>query len=200
MSYPVTLTVDHPDRLSRGILLLKVFFGWLYVGIPHGFILWLYQIAVGIVTFIAFWALLFTGKFPKGMFDFVVGNMRWTFNVSTYMGLLTDEYPPFSGDENTSYPVTLAVDYPDRLSRGVLLLKIFFGWLYVGIPHGFMLMLYGIAVAVVMFIAFWAILFVGRFPGGMYDFVVGFRRWLLNVQAYMSFLTDEYPPFSGEQK
>jgi len=200
MSYPVTLSVNYPDKLSRGVLLLKMFFGWLYVGIPHGFILYFYQIAVGIVTFIAFWAILFTGRFPRGMHDFVVGYMRWNFNVSAYMGLLTDEYPPFSGDENTSYPVTLAVDYPDRLSRGVLLLKVFFGCLYVGIPHGFMLMLYGIAVAVVMFITFWAILFAGKFPRGMYDFVVGFRRWLLNVQAYMSLLTDEYPPFSGEQK
>ena len=200
MSYPVTLTVDHPDKLSRGVLLLKVFLGWLYVGIPHGFILWIYQIAVSVVMFIAFWTILFAGKFPKGMFDFVVGYMRWNFNVSAYMGLLTDDYPPFSGDESASYPVILAVDHPDKLARGVLLVKIFFGWLYVCIPHGFMLMLYAIAVAVVMFLAFWTILFAGKFPQGMFDFVVGFRRWLLNVQAYMSFLTDEYPPFSGEQK
>ncbi|HEY42102.1 MAG TPA: DUF4389 domain-containing protein [Dehalococcoidia bacterium] len=200
MSYPVTLTVDHPDKLSRGVLLLKVFLGWLYVGIPHGFVLWLYQIAVSIVMFIVFWAILFAGKFPKGMFDFVVGYTRWNFNVSAYMGLLTDDYPPFSGEENASYPVILSVDHPDKLSRGVLLLKVFLGWLYVGIPHGFMLTLYAIAVAVVMFIAFWAILFAGKFPRGMFDFVVGFRRWLLNVQAYMCFLTDEYPPFSGEQK
>ena len=99
MAYPVTLTVEYPERLSRGWVLLKVFFGWLYVGIPHGIILGLYGIAVSIVTFIAFWAILFTGKFPKGMFDFVVGYMRWSLNVSAYMGLLRDEYPPFSGEE-----------------------------------------------------------------------------------------------------
>ena len=99
MAYPVTLTVEYPERLSRGWLLLKVFFGWLYVGFPHGIILGLYGIAVSIVTFIAFWAILFTGKFPKGMFDFVVGYMRWSLNVSAYMGLLRDEYPPFSGEE-----------------------------------------------------------------------------------------------------
>ena len=99
MAYPVTLTVEYPERLSRGWVLLKVFFGWLYVGIPHGIILGLYGIAVSIVTFIAFWAILFTGKFPKGMFDFVVGYMRWSLNVSAYMGLLRDEYPPFSGEQ-----------------------------------------------------------------------------------------------------
>jgi len=200
MDYPVTLTVDYPDRLSRGMLLLKVLLGWLYVGIPHGFVLYFYGIVVGIVTFIAFWAVLFTGRFPIGMYDFVVAYMRWNLNVSAYMGFLTDEYPPFSGDEGEAYPVKWSVEYPDRLSRGMVLLKVLFGWLYVGIPHGVALMLYGIAVAIVMFIAFWAILFAGKFPRGMYDFVVGYWRWILNVQAYMGLLIDDYPPFSGEQK
>ncbi len=99
MSYPVILTVEYPERLSRGWVVLKVLFGWLYVGIPHGIILWLYGIAVGIVTFIAFWAILFTGKFPRGMFDFVVGYLRWNVNVGAYLGLLRDEYPPFSGEQ-----------------------------------------------------------------------------------------------------
>lgn len=97
--YPVQLSIEYPDRLSRGWVVLKVLFGWLYVGIPHGIILWLYGIAVGIVTFIALWAILFTGRFPKGMFEFVVGYMRWSLNVSTYLGLLRDEYPPFSGEQ-----------------------------------------------------------------------------------------------------
>jgi hypothetical protein len=99
MNYPVTLTVEYPEKLSRGWVLLKALFGWLYVGIPHGIILWLYGIAVGIVTFIAFWAILFTGKFPRGMFDFVVGYTRWTVNVGIYLGLLRDEYPPFTGEQ-----------------------------------------------------------------------------------------------------
>ena len=99
MSYPATLAVEYPERLSRGLVVLKILLGWLYVGIPHGIILWLYGIAVGIVTFIAFFAILFTGKFPKGMFDFVVGYLRWTLRVNAYLGLLRDEYPPFSGEE-----------------------------------------------------------------------------------------------------
>ena len=100
MSYPVTFTVEYPERLSRGLVVLKGLFGWIYVGIPHGIILWLYSIAVGIVVFIAFWVILFTAKYPRGMFDFVVGYQRWTNNVFAYWtGLLRDEYPPFSGEE-----------------------------------------------------------------------------------------------------
>ena len=99
MSYPVTLTIEYPERLSRGLVVLKALFGWLYVGIPHGICLILYEIAVCVVTFIAFWAILFTGKYPKGMYDFVVGYLRWSLNVSAYLILLRDEYPPFSGEQ-----------------------------------------------------------------------------------------------------
>ncbi len=200
MSYPVTLTIDYPEKLSRGVLLLKVLFGYWYVAIPHGICLWLYGIAVSIVTFIAFWAILFTGKFPRGMFDFVEGYMRWSNNVYAYYScLLRDEYPPFSGEQKMSHPVTLTVEYPERLSRGLVLLRAFFDWLYVGIPHGICLLLYGIAVGIVILIAFWAILFTGRYPRGMFDFVVGYMRWSNNVSAYLCFLRDEYPPFSGSE-
>ncbi len=200
MSNPVTLTIDYPDKLSRGWVVLKVLFGWLYVGIPHGIILGLYQVAASVVLFIAFWAILFTGKFPRGMYGFIVGYMRWTYNLTSYYTyLLRDEYPPFSGEQKEGYPITLTVDYPDKLSRGVLLLKVLFGWLYVGIPHGICLVLYGIAVSIVVFIAFWAILFTAKYPRGMFDFVVGFVRWGSNVAAYLNLLRDEYPPFSGSE-
>jgi len=97
---PVKLTIDYPEKLSRGKLLLKTFFGWLYVGIPHGIILWLYGIAVAIVVFISWWVILFTGKYHKGMFDFVTSFLRWQLRVSAYWGyFLSDEYPPFSGEE-----------------------------------------------------------------------------------------------------
>ena len=99
MSYPVTFQVKYPERLSRGLVVLKGLFGWLYVGIPHGIILWFYGIAAAVVIFIAWWAILFTAKYPRGMFDFVVGYARWYNNVSAYLSLLRDEYPPFSGSE-----------------------------------------------------------------------------------------------------
>lgn len=99
MSYPVTFQVEYPERLSRGLVVLKGLFGWLYVGIPHGIILIFYGIAVAVVTFIAWWAILFTAKYPRGMFDFVVGYVRWSNNVNVYLNFMRDEYPPFSGSE-----------------------------------------------------------------------------------------------------
>ncbi|MGA2368957.1 MAG: DUF4389 domain-containing protein [Thermacetogeniaceae bacterium] len=93
--HPLQLSVNYPTKLSRGMVLLKLFFGWLYVGIPHGIVLGLYAIAASIVIVIAWFAILFTGRFPKGMFDFVVGFMRWQQRVVAYLYLLTDEYPPF---------------------------------------------------------------------------------------------------------
>ncbi len=100
MTEPVKVAIEYPEQLSRGKVLLKVLFGWLYVGIPHGIILWLYGITVWVVIFFAFWAVLFTGRYPRGMFDFVVRYIRWQTRVSVYwMYLLRDEYPPFNGDE-----------------------------------------------------------------------------------------------------
>lgn len=96
-AYPVSFDVEYPDHLSRGHLLLKVFLGWLYVGFTHGIILYLYGIAVAIVTFFAFFAILFTGKYPRGMFDFVVGYQRWQNRVTMYLSLMTDKFPPFRG-------------------------------------------------------------------------------------------------------
>ena len=96
---PVKFTVDYPEKLSRGLLILKTLFGWIYVGIPHGFCLFFYAIAVYIVMFIAWWAILFTGKYPKGMFDFVLGFWRWSLRVNAYMSNFTDVYPPFNGKE-----------------------------------------------------------------------------------------------------
>lgn len=96
---PVVYNIEHPEELSRLKLLAKVFFGWLYVGIPHGIILYLFQIAVGVVSFIAFWVILFTGKYPKGMFDFNLGYLRWSARVTAYLSMMRDEYPPFNGKE-----------------------------------------------------------------------------------------------------
>ena len=198
--YPVRFSVDYPESLSRGTLLLKTFLGAIYVGIPHGIILCFYGIAVSVIAFIAWWAILFTGRYPKGMFDFVVAYMRWGIRVGAYTGYLTDLYPPFSGDENVEgSPVKFSVDYPEKSSRGILILRSFLGWAYVGIPHGIILLFYGIAVGIIQFIAWWAILFTGRYPKGMFEFVLAYWRWSLQVNAYMSMLTDIYPPFSGEE-
>jgi hypothetical protein len=97
---PVKFTVEYPEKLSRGMLIVKTLFGWLYVGIPHGICLALYGIAAFVAIFIAWWAILFTGKYPKGLFNFVLGYQRWMLRVYNYWGyFITDKYPPFSGEE-----------------------------------------------------------------------------------------------------
>lgn len=191
----VRLEIPYPERLSRGILLLRTFFGWLYVGIPHYFCLFFVAIAAGICQFIAFWAVLFTGRYPKSLFNLVVGFMDWQNRVGMYLACLRDEYPAFG--LTADYPAKLTVDYPEKLSRGLLLLRLFFGWLYVGIPHCICLLVRFVAHGVVAFVAWWAILFIGRMPSSMFRFLSGTFRWALRVTAYMNFLTDEYPPFTG---
>ncbi|MCK4593214.1 DUF4389 domain-containing protein [bacterium] len=88
---------------------------------------------------------------------------------------------------------------PEKISRGLLLLRLFFGVFYVGIPHGIALMFRGFAASCVLFVAFWAVLFTGQWPERMYSFVSGTYRWCMRVTAYLAFLTDEYPPFSGKE-
>jgi uncharacterized protein DUF4389 len=185
--YPVRLDVDYPERLSRW----KIFVKWL-LAIPHLIIVYLLQIVGSVMVFIAFFAILFTKKWPRGMFDFMVQIQRWTANTAAYgLLLLRDEYPPFSGDAG-EYPVTLEVDYDDNLSRWQIFLK----WLFV-IPHLFVLLFVLLAAYVVVILAFFAILFTGRYPRGMFDFVVGAFRWVMRVNAYAQWLmTDRYPPFS----
>ena len=93
---PVVLDIAYPEKLSRWKVALKLLLGWLYVGIPHGIILYLYGVLVGLLTLFAFFAILFTGRYPKGIFDLVVGYYRWSTRVNAYLGLLRDEYPPFT--------------------------------------------------------------------------------------------------------
>ena len=185
--YPVRFDVEYPERLSRW----KIFLKWLFA-IPHFIIVVLLINVAGILQFIAFFAILFTKKWPRGLFDFTVQIYRWAANVSAYaLFLLRDEYPPFSGDSG-EYPVTLEVEYDENLSRW----QIFVKWL-LAIPHYIVLAFLFVAVNITVFIAFFAILFTGRYPRGLFDFAVGTMRWYIRVNAYAHWLmTDRYPPFS----
>jgi len=186
-SYPVRFDVEYPQRLSRWRIFLK----WLFA-IPQLIILYLLGVVSYVLVFIAFFAILFTKKWPRGMFDFTVQIQRWTLNVYSYVGLLRDEYPPFSGEPGEYSPVTLEIDYDERLSRW----KIFLKWLF-AIPHLIVLWFLYVAAFVALVIAWFAILFTARFPRGLFDFVVGTLRWHERVYAYaFLLLTDRYPPFT----
>jgi uncharacterized protein DUF4389 len=185
--YPVRYDVEYPERLSRW----KIFVKWI-LAIPHLIIVYLLQAVASVLVFIAFFAILFTKKWPRGLFDFTVQIQRWTANTFAYaILLLRDEYPPFSGEPG-EYPLALEIEYDDNLSRWMIFVK----WL-LAIPHLIVLVFLEIAALVVVIIAFFAILFTGRYPRGMFDFVVGTARWYWRVDAYaLLLMTDRYPPFS----
>ncbi len=183
--YPLRYDVEYPEELSRWLIFVK----WLLV-IPHIIILYLLLIASNVVTFIAFFAILFTKRYPRGLFDFVVNVNRWSANVMAYEMLFRDEYPPFSWEPG-EYAVTYEVDYPEEMSRWLPLVK----WL-LAIPHIIVLLFLFIGAYVALMIAFFAILFTKRFPRGLFDFTVGIHRWNYRVSVYTNLQRDEYPPFS----
>jgi hypothetical protein len=193
----ITFDIVHQEKYSRGELLLRSFFGYIYIVIPHAFLLFFMNIASAILTFVAFWIVLFTGKYPKSFFDFQVSMHRWVMRVQARILNLSDGYPGF-GMNTEDNRIILNVVYPETMSQGLLLARLFFGFIYVIIPHGFCLFFRMIATYVIIFIAWWVVLITGEYPKGMHEFVVGTLRWATRVNMYMSFLTDKYPPFSGK--
>ena len=184
--YPLRFEIEYPEQLSRWLIFVK----WL-LAIPHFLILYALSALANVITFVAFFAILFTGRYPRGLFDFVVNIYRWQENVFAYYALFRDEYPPFSWEAG-KYPVTFEVDYPERLSRWMIFVK----WL-LAIPHIIVLLFLYIIALVVWVIVWFAILFTGRFPRGLFDFLVGVSRWSLRVNAYaLLLMRDDYPPFS----
>jgi hypothetical protein len=154
------------------------------------------------VWIIAFFAILFTAKYPKGLFEFSVGVLRWSWRVGfySYQALGTDKYPPFSLDPDPDYPADLDVPYPERLSRGLVLVK----WWLLAIPHWIIVGIFqggyggrggGGLISLLAIIAAIVLLFTGKYPESIFKLVIGFNRWSYRVFVYVSLLTDKYPPF-----
>ena len=193
------LTIEHQEQYSRADLLLRTFFGWIYIGVPHCFLLFFISLWGSVLSFLSFWAILFTGSYPQNWFNFQVRSLNWSMRVgSTFMNLV-DGYPAFGLDGATEN-VSLTIPYQGTSSRGSLLLRLFFGWLYVGIPHGICLAFRCMATGVLVSLAWFAVLFTGRYPSSWHAFNVGTNRWALHVYAYLYMLVDEYPRFSGKEE
>ena len=193
--YPLSLQGELDPGLNRWLWLVK-----LLLIIPHVILLALLWIAAIMVSVIAFFAILFTARYPQGLFDFNVGVLRWTWRVGfyAYSALGTDRYPPFSL-RPTDYPADLSVEYPERLSRWLVLQK----W-WRTIPHYLLVAIFqggigfregvGLIPLLVLFAGV-AILFTKRYPPGIFELVMGLNRWTYRVAAYGLLMTDQYPPF-----
>jgi len=208
---PVQLSGELAPHLSRWLWLVKMI-----LAVPHFIVLVGLWAAFVIVTVIAWFAILFTGRYPRALFDFTVGVMRWNWRVGFYVhaALGTDRYPPFSLASGGDYPAALDVAYPERLSRGLILVK----WL-LAIPH---LIVVGLLVADIMLypihslnelggdmqvaggysvinllvvIAGFFLLITGTYPRSFFDFLMGINRWIYRTLAYVALVSDEYPPF-----
>jgi hypothetical protein len=207
-AYPVRVDAHLDPHLSRWLWLVK----WV-LAIPHYIVLIPLWIAFCVVSVIAFFAILFTGRYPRPLFEFNVGVMRWTWRVNyyAYSALGTDQYPPFTLAEVPDYPAHLHVPYPEHLSRGLVLVK----WWLLALPH---LLIVGILagggtwlalnsdtqnyswtggglIGLLVLIAAVILAVTGRYPNGLYDLILGLNRWVLRVAAYTSLMTDTYPPF-----
>ncbi len=192
------ITINRQESNSRGELLLRSFFGWIYIFIPHLFVLMFVSIWYGILDFIKFWIVLFTGRIPESTYEFQKKFLQWEIRLSATMMNMRDGYPAI-GTGGSDPDATIEYENPESVSRGLVLVRALFGWVYVGIPHGFLLWFFGIAVSIVQFLAWWAILFTGKYPDSMFDFIMKYLRWSMRVSLYLSYYSDEYPPFNGEE-
>ena len=187
-AYPVTLTGELSIPPGRWQWLVK----WL-LAIPQYIVLYFLWIAFLFVWIISWFAILFTAKFPRGLFDFNVGVLRWTWRVGfySYSALGTDRYPPFSLQPDPNYPADLDVTYPERLSRGLIWIK----WWLLAIPHLFIVEVFNDLICILALIIGIVLLFTGKYPNDLFKLMIGLNRWSYRVTAYVSLMRDEYPPF-----
>jgi len=200
--HPARLTAVADARLSRWLWLVK----WL-LALPHHVILlflWVALLGTGVV---AFFAILVTGRYPRPLFDFSTGVLRWTWRVAYYAygALGTDRYPPFTLADVPGYPTHWDLAYPETLSRGLVLVK----WWLLAIPHYLVVGIFvggahtawnaGGLIGLLTLFAGVALAATGRYPRGLFDLLIGLNRWVLRVAAYAALLTDVYPPFRLDQ-
>ena len=205
--YPLRLEGRLDPGLSRWLWLVK----WL-LALPHVLVLALLWVGLVATTVAAFFSILATGRYPRPLFDYAVGVLRWSWRVGHYSwsALGTDRYPPFTLADVPDHPARLDVAYPAHLSRGLVLVK----WWLLALPHYVVVALLvgggawvtwrddpwlgtasGGLIGVLVLVAAVVLAVTGRYPVALYDLVLGLNRWVYRVAAYAALLTDVYPPF-----
>jgi hypothetical protein len=227
LQYPVRVRVDYGPRSSRGWAVLTITLLKFVVLIPHALVLFVLGLAVLVAFFIAQVVVVARGTYPRGLFDFVAGVLRWQTRVYAFAFSLTDVYPPFSLEPASDYPIDLEVVYPQRsnpwLASITVAALIFWlavalplGWggygtrlfqpldwlsnvrIFVLLPHYIVLFFYFLAALVVFAVGQVLILISGSFPSGMQAFIAGWLRWMARTWAWLYGLVDAYPPFTTE--
>jgi hypothetical protein len=184
--YPARLSVEYEEPLNRFLPLVK----WL-LAIPHYILLFILYFAAIFTLIWAFFVVLFTGRYPLQVFYFLVGVMRWSARVNAYVLLMTDRYPPFTLEADPEDTVKLEVDYPEE---GVERWRPLVAWL-LAIPYLIAASVISYIAQLLVFFAFFAILFTRRFPRGMFEIVEVSLRWIVRGYAYWAFMVTRYPPF-----
>jgi hypothetical protein len=193
-SYPATLAIDAPEKIARW----RPFVQWILV-IPHIFVLYVLQLVSEVIAIISWFAILFTGRLPGGFANLQSLYVRYWMRAYAYLHFLREEYPPFTFEttpadpgsyQNVRVDVRPELEGRSRLTVGFRII--------LAIPQIIVIAFLWIASSFVTLVAAFAVLFTGRWPTGMRDFVVNVFRWWLRVEAYILLLTDAYPPFAFE--
>ncbi len=204
-AYPARLEGRLDEPVNRLLWLVK----WVLL-VPHFVCLFGLWIVMTLLTIVAGFSILFTARYPRPIFEFNVGVIRWTWRVAFYGidAFGTDKYPPFSLKSDPAYPADFHVDYPERLSRGLVLVK----WWLLAIPQYIIVAILagglgfnangawrivggGGVITLLALVGALVVAFTGSYPRQLFDVTMGLNRWCYRVLAYVALMRDEYPPF-----